>query len=135
MFRIRNALTNFMRGRYAQYDGLNKFLLVIWIICAFLNIFLRTWILSALGLVFAILPLLRMLSKNLPARAKEEMKYQQIKKRISDKIKLLKNRWRDRKTHVYISCPFCKNTLRLPKKKGKHGVICPCCKKDFNVKI
>ena len=47
---------------------------------------------------------------------------------------LRKNKWRDRKTHVYRKCPKCKAILRLPKAKGKHYVVCPRCKNRFEVK-
>ena len=46
-----------------------------------------------------------------------------------------RNRFRDRKTHVYRKCPHCKAVLRLPKKKGKHTVACPACRERFSVKI
>ena len=46
-----------------------------------------------------------------------------------------RNRFRDRKTHVYRKCPHCKAVLRLPKRKGKHTVCCPACKERFSVKI
>ena len=135
MFRLRNALFDFMRGRYGKSDGLNRFLLVLWLASAAVNIFVRTPILSALGFVLALIALFRLLSRNIPARAREELTYQRIKTKITDKFRLLKNRWRDRKTHVYRICPYCKSVVRLPKKKGSHGVLCPCCRRDFRVKI
>ena len=48
---------------------------------------------------------------------------------------LQKNRFRDRKTHIYRKCPGCRRTLRLPKIKGDHTVCCPCCGKKFQVKV
>jgi hypothetical protein len=33
-----------------------------------------------------------------------------------------------------FECPHCKANLRLPRKKGKHSVVCPRCKERFEVK-
>ena len=37
--------------------------------------------------------------------------------------------------HCFRICPACKANIRLPKKRGKHGVICPRCKCRFEVRI
>ena len=37
--------------------------------------------------------------------------------------------------HCFRICPECMVNLRLPKKKGKHTVVCPRCKHRFEVKI
>ena len=36
---------------------------------------------------------------------------------------------------LYRRCPGCRVTLRLPKRKGKHTVVCPKCGRRFEVKI
>ena len=46
-----------------------------------------------------------------------------------------RNRFRDRRTHVYKKCPHCRAMLRLPKRKGSHTVCCPACKERFSVMI
>ena len=69
----------------------------------------------------------RMFSRNIPARRRENEKFCGF-------FKLRKNKFRDRKTHVYRKCPKCKAMLRLPKSKGKHYVVCPRCKNRFEVK-
>ena len=45
------------------------------------------------------------------------------------------HRIRDRKTHVYRTCPVCKSALRLPRTSGEHGVNCPACHGHFMVRI
>lgn len=65
-----------------------------------------------------------------------EIKYidfEDSKQKKSDNLQESKRR--DRKTHVYVKCPSCQNNLRLPKEKGKHIVVCPCCKNRFKIKI
>ena len=69
----------------------------------------------------------RMLSRNIYKRRRENEKFCGF-------FKLMKNKWKDRKTHVYRKCPKCKAVLRLPKAKGKHTVVCPRCKNRFGVR-
>ena len=42
---------------------------------------------------------------------------------------------KDDKQHVLCKCPSCDKKIRLPNKKGVHGVKCPICKNDFKIKI
>ena len=69
----------------------------------------------------------RTMSRNIYKRRKEN-------ERFCGFFKLRKNKFRDRKTHVYRKCPKCKAVLRLPKAKGKHFVNCPRCKNRFQTK-
>ena len=68
------------------------------------------------------------------ARRKENDFVFGIFRRIKGFFKLQKNKFKDRKTHVYRKCPKCKAVLRLPKAKGKHTVVCPRCKNRFEVR-
>ena len=69
----------------------------------------------------------RMFSRNVAARRRENEKFCGF-------FKLRRNKFRDRKTHVYRKCHACGAMLRLPKAKGKHFVVCPRCKNRFEVK-
>ncbi len=69
----------------------------------------------------------RMFSKNIAKRRRENEKFCGF-------FKLRRNKFRDRKTHVYRKCRKCKAVLRLPKAKGKHTVVCPRCKNRFEVR-
>ena len=69
----------------------------------------------------------RTMSRNIAKRRAENQKFCNF-------FKLRKNKFRDRKTHVYRKCPSCKAVLRLPKAKGKHTVSCPKCKNKFSVR-
>ena len=79
----------------------------------------------------------RILSRNIVKRRIENEKWKGFWHPISDWCRLQKNKWRDRKTHVYRKCPdnHCKAILRLPKKPGQHSVRCPKCGKLFDVNI
>ena len=134
MGKFKNKLYRFMYGRYGT-DTLNKVLLwvyVIWIlIFSVVSLFVSSVWLSLLYYVsitaMAGWMFFRIFSRNIPARRKENEAFCNF-------FKLRRNKFRDRKTHVYRKCNNCKAVLRLPKSKGKHFVICPKCKNRFKVR-
>lgn len=69
----------------------------------------------------------RMMSRNIAKRRRENEAFCGF-------FKLIRNRFRDRKTHVYRKCKYCKAVLRLPKARGKHTVRCPRCQKLFETR-
>ncbi len=123
-----------MYGRYGS-DTLNKFLLgvylVLLIIYTVIALFVKSIVLTIFYNLFTLTLIIvifwRMFSRNIPARRKENEKFCGF-------FKLRKNKFRDRKTHVYRKCPKCHAVLRLPKAKGKHPVVCPRCANRFEVK-
>ena len=123
-----------MYGRYGT-DTLSKVLLYVYfafvLICTIVSIFVRSIWFSLFYYVVAsalvVWMFSRMFSKNIAARKRENDKFCGF-------FRLRKNKFRDRKTHVYRKCPACKAVLRLPKAKGKHFVVCPRCKNRFEVK-
>lgn len=134
MGRFKNALYRIMYGRYGS-DTLNKVLTGVYIVWVVLYSILSLWvnstiyslvyILVTIALIFAIFG--RMFSRNIEKRRRENQKFCGF-------FKLRRNKFRDRKTHVYYKCPRCKAMLRLPRAKGKHTVICPRCQNRFPVK-
>ncbi len=123
-----------MYGRYGA-DEFYKFLTVIFYVLFAINIFLRSYILSVVTLLVFGYAAFRVFSKNIYRRREENQKYLKIKKAFTGVFVLMKNKWRDRKTHVYKKCGKCRAVLRLPKSKGRHTVKCPKCGDSFNVKI
>ena len=134
MGKITNKLAGFFWGRYGN-DTLNKVLTgiyLVWLISfSIVNIFIKALAFSLIGwcvtLILFIWILFRMMSRNIFARRRENEKFCGF-------FKLRKNKFRDRKTHIYRKCKNCKAMLRLPKAKGKHFVVCPKCKNRFQVK-
>ena len=124
-----------MYGRYGT-DTLNRVLLWCYVGLVLLQMVLTLFVdnVAYLTFVFIILTwalifiiFFRMMSRNIQKRRWEN-------ERFVGYFKLMKNKRRDRKTHVYRKCPSCKVTLRLPKAKGKPTVVCPKCKNRFNVR-
>lgn len=134
MYKFKMWLMRFMSGRYGT-DSLNKALFWFYFILLVLNLFLRSRIVMILELVVIFLYFFRMLSRNIAKRQSENYKYTVFKGKVVSFFSGIKNRFRDRKTHVYRKCPNCKAKLRLPRRKGTHTCCCPRCKKDFTVKI
>ena len=135
--RFRDRLARFMWGRYG-IDGLYYGLLVTYFVTWFLQAVVKPdiakAILSLIGLVALIFMLFRVFSKNIPARRKENDKFMKIWTKIKNFFILQKNKIRDFKHYTYKKCPACKATLRLPRKKGTHNVVCPKCRNRFEVK-
>lgn len=130
----------FMAGRYG-IDTLYKALLVLYFVLILLGSILArftrvgyaiTFVLSLLVLLFAFY---RVFSKNIAARRKENGWWMKQTAPIQKECRLLADKWKFRKTHVFKKCPNCKAVLRLPKKKGKHNVNCPHCKQNFKVHV
>ena len=141
-YRIREALARFMYGRYGN-DGLNKFLFVLYFVLLIISSIIRR--IPGAGLVYFILYLLtlaamflfffRFLSRNHYKRRQENVKYYNIKSKVTAKWNLQREKWRNRKTNVYRTCPNCHVTIKLPRKKGKHTCTCPKCGVDFQVTV
>ena len=142
---FRERIAEFMCGRNG-IDSLYHFLFLVIILLTFISFFVETWILPTISTFILIYNIYRVFSKNVYRRQRENQiylncvgkvrrLYQRIKRSITRKISLTKNKWHDRNTHIYKRCPSCKNTLRLPKVKGKHTAACPCCDNRFDVKI
>ena len=120
-------------------DSLGVALLVTAAILSVVDIFFRFnpyayYIISLVRSVLVLLFILRALSKNLYKRQRENQVFIRIWGKAKGFFKLQKNRVRDRKTHIYRSCPHCKAQLRLPRRKGKHTVRCPKCNYRFDIK-
>ena len=124
----------FFYGRYGT-DTLNKTLLFVYIalvlvysvVSMFVDfgaIFMLIYTLLSISLVLWIFS--RMFSRKIDARRRENEKFCGF-------FRLRRNKFRDRKTHVYKKCPSCRAVLRLPRAKGKHAVVCPRCKHRFTV--
>lgn len=132
--RLKEKFIKFMYGRYGA-DELYRFLTIVFYILFIINLFLGSYILSATVIALLIFMTYRVFSKNIIKRRAENEKYLALKRRFDNFFKLQKNKWRDRRTHVYKKCPHCGAVLRFPKKKGNHSASCPSCKGEFNVKV
>lgn len=120
--RIGDRFRNFMLGRYGS-DKLNVVLLVTGIVLMLLGSILGkfAWacvftLLSYLVLIWCIF---RMYSRNIDARRKENAAFLNFFNHIKDK------------EHRYYRCPKCRQTVRVPRGRGKINIRCPKCGEQF----
>ena len=123
-FTARAAMSTqrFMAGRYGM-DKLNMVILWAGVAASLLSAIIHKqpftlifWVLSY-GLM--ILSIFRILSRNTYKRYQENRKFLQIFDRLKDK------------QHRYFDCPKCRQTVRVPRGKGKIAITCPRCKEKF----
>ena len=117
----------FMYGRYGN-DELTKFLMIASLVLLIISMIPFLWPISILPLALMGWSTFRSLSRKFDKRRRELNYYLRIKKPVVNFFKLSRNKWRDRKTHIYFKCKKCKAVLRVPKGKGSIVVICTRCK-------
>jgi len=77
------------------------------------------------------LSIFRMLSRNMQRRRAENDKFIRYWWPIKTKFGRIKTNIKQKKTHKFFKCPSCRNTLRVPKGKGKLQITCPKCGERF----
>ena len=132
-----NKLKNWLRKTFVGiygFDSLYMLMLGTVIAIALINVFVRHWSLWIVELLILGYAIFRAMSHNYRARRRENDLVFGFLKSVKKFFALQKNRFKDRKTHIYRKCPECRATIRLPRAKGKHTVVCPRCNKRFTVK-
>lgn len=116
------GLRAFMAGRYGT-DRLNMVILCAGLVASILSMMVTVqplnlifWALSYGLMIWAIF---RSLSRNTYKRYQENRKFLQIYNRFSDR------------QHRYFDCPKCRQTVRVPRGKGKISITCPKCRERF----
>jgi len=128
-----------MYGRYgasAGIDGLGWCLFISYFVLSVTGRFfggIPRVVLTALSTAAIVFLFFRFFSKNIYARSKENGRFMSFWNKVKAFFRLQKGKIKDRKTHVYKKCTKCKAVIRLPRKKGKHTVVCPKCSERFDV--
>lgn len=116
------AIRRFMAGRYGT-DKLNSAILWIGVGACVLSMFIRlplvNLLLTLLSYILMGIAIFRTLSRNTYKRYLENRKFLTLIQRFKDR------------EHRYFSCPRCKQTVRVPRGKGKIAISCPKCKERF----
>ena len=125
MFRkLGDALRRFKAGRYGT-DKLNQWMLgaaIVLMVLGLIGSRTGSAVLAAAG-VLAYVPLIwsivRMYSRNIEARRRENAAFQRFLTRLKDR------------EHRYFTCPKCRQTVRVPRGRGKISIRCPKCGEQF----
>ena len=120
--KMAEGLRRFMMGRYGP-DKLNSALLWTAVILMVVSLFIpsATVKLGMMVIYYALWgwSIFRMLSRNTYKRYRENRRFL-----------LLIDRFKDRE-HRYFDCPKCRQSVRVPRGKGKIAITCPKCKEKF----
>jgi len=119
-----------MLGRYGP-DHLAIALIVLSFIISLLYAILGVTALLYISYIIFGIVIFRMLSRNIYRRRAENDKFIRYWWPVRTKIKRRVESIRQRRTHKFFKCPNCKNTLRVPRGKGKPQVTCPKCGTRF----
>ena len=116
------GLRSFMAGRYGT-DRLNMVILCVGVAASILSAFFQQYLVGrlawALSYALMIWAIFRSLSRNINKRYQENRRFLLMLDRVKDR----KNR--------YFLCPRCRQTVRVPRHKGKIAITCPKCKERF----
>ena len=121
-------LQRFMYGRYGA-DILTKHSNIAVIIVFLLSTIFP--IVYPLAWALLLWSTFRILSKNIYNRTRERNAYLRFLHQLRRRKNLIKNRYRDRKTHRFYKCPGCHEYLRVPKGGGTVHITCPKCRHEI----
>ncbi len=121
-YKLKMGLQRFMAGRYGT-DKLNNTILILGLCLCVISMFLPSgWpvlVMTTLTYLCSITVIFRSFSRNTGKRYRENRRYLALVERIKDR------------EHRYYSCPKCKQSVRVPKGKGKIAITCPKCREKF----
>ena len=125
-----NRLRQFMIGRYGV-DELGIFMLIVYVVLSVINIFVSTPVIVLICYAIFFLWVFRAFSRNIYKRQQENQKFLVISKPFRAMINLWKRKFKEKDTSRFFKCPGCKQTIRVPKGKGKIAIRCPKCGNEF----
>lgn len=120
--RLSASLRGFMTGRYGT-DRLNMVILGAGLIASLVSVWVQSpglnMVLFVLSYGLMIWAIFRSLSRNTYKRYQENRRFLQVFDRLKDR------------RHRYYDCPKCRQTVRVPRGKGKIAITCPKCREKF----
>jgi len=125
-----NFLRNIMTGRNGP-DYLGVALLLLSIAFSVTHALTRLMPFMYISYIIIGIAFFRMLSRNIKRRRAENDMFIRYFWPLKTKIHRAWINLKQRKTHKLFKCPSCRNTLRIPRHKGKLQVTCPKCGERF----
>ena len=122
-----------MAGRRGM-DQLNVAIYILSFILYLVSVFTGLMLISLVSTGSWIYAIFRSMSRNLPAREKENQwflsKYTPVRRKVSQ----ARVRFKNRKIYKYYRCPNCRAWLKLPRHIGEKQVTCSACHHTFTKK-
>ncbi len=125
-----NQFRRFMYGRYG-FDQYGRALIFFALFISLITTFTRAGWLFVVGYIPLAYAIFRIMSKNIQKRSRENMMYYNFMNKLRSKLNHIKLDLVGTKTHKYFRCPQCKQTIRVPRDKGKIAITCPKCRREF----
>lgn len=126
-----DRLRKLMEGRYGP-DEFSEFLLALTLIFFLLSLFLKNIPLYIAAVICIFIAILRMTSKNMQARQKENEAFRHFTGVLKAKAKEQLAKFSGRRYYRYFKCPACGQEVRVPKGKGHIRITCPKCHNQFD---
>lgn len=127
---MRERLVRFMQGRYGV-DKFSNFLIILALVLLVLDLFFPFVFLRTVALLLVLYAYFRILSKNHYKRYAENERYMKYYNKVRFFWARRKSHMEQRRTHKIYKCPSCKQSIRVPKGKGKIAITCPKCRTEF----
>lgn len=131
---MRERIARFMQGRYG-IDQFTNFLvcsaLIILIIEMFIKVPVIRFLFNILSVATIFYSYFRMLSRNHSKRFAENERYMKLHNNVKFFIARERSHMQQRKTHHIYKCPQCKQSIRVPRGKGRIAITCPKCHTEF----
>ncbi len=124
-------------GRRCGLDELNNLIMLVGFLYVVAALFTKNKIFLLVGAAFVILCYLRVFSKNVDKRKRENDFYMRYMGKVVLEARLLKLMIRMKcksiqdKEYVYFVCDACHQVIRVPKGRNKVNIRCPKCNHTF----
>lgn len=128
--RMRERMQRFMYGRYGN-DELNRFVLFTSLVLLVVSAFWKVPIVYIVALALLVLSYVRLFSRNVSKRYKENQQYLQTRNKVTGWFRLRMLHLKQRKEYHFFKCPTCGQKVRVPKGKGMIEITCPKCRAVF----
>jgi ribosomal protein L37AE/L43A len=116
-------------------DRLGIALFIAYMALAVLSSILGSLLLYILSFAVFGYMIFRIFSRNKMKRTAENTKFLYGWYNFKNRWRLTAQRMRDMKTYRYLSCPDCRQKVRVPRGKGKVNITCPKCRAKFIRKV
>ena len=133
-YMIIQKIKQFMYGRYGG-DQLSLAIFALGFLFYIVYVITRLWPFYILSLIIYGIDVYRSLSKNIPKRQSENVKFLQFVWKIKNFRANLKCDFEEMKTYKHFKCPSCGQKIRIPRGRGKVEIHCPKCSNNFIKKV